>query len=107
MRTRVRQGAEPSWYNPRPEVVERPAYWAEWDMWAKQSTAALWEGTVGGNPQVGWAGVGAGGGLGQGPGQWGPVYPNGYAPVQPGFVYGSGYLPPGLADEQGHTLVLP
>ncbi|KAI9457166.1 hypothetical protein HD554DRAFT_2177796 [Boletus coccyginus] len=65
MRTSVRQGAEPSWYNERPEMVQRPEYWSEWDMWAKQSAAALWDGTAGGDRRVGWAGVGAGG-LGQG-----------------------------------------
>ncbi|KAG6374631.1 hypothetical protein JVT61DRAFT_3995 [Boletus reticuloceps] len=83
MRKKVRQGAEPSWYNPRPEVAERPAYWSEWDMWAKQSTAALWDGTVGvGRGEVGpagWAGVGAHGTLGPGPdpAPWGAVYPHG------------------------------
>lgn len=98
MRTRVRQGAEPSWYNERPEVVERPEYWSEWDMWAKQSAGALWDGTSGRDRRVGWAGVGAGG-LGQG--QFGMVYPHGYAPAQPqGFVYPSGY-------PQGHAPVLP
>lgn len=64
MRKRVRQGAEPSWYNPRPEVVERPAYLSEWDMWAMQSTAMLWDGMGGRAPG-------------------GAMYPHGYA----GFVY--------------------
>ncbi|KAF8142139.1 hypothetical protein EV363DRAFT_1309921 [Boletus edulis] len=100
MRKKVRQGAEPSWYNPRPNVPERPAYWSEWDMWAKQSTAALWGGTVGvggGGGEVGpagWAGVGAHGTLGPGPepAPWGgAVYPHGYVTAQPGFVYPSGY----------------
>ncbi|KAG8214952.1 hypothetical protein J3R82DRAFT_8342 [Butyriboletus roseoflavus] len=53
MRRRVRQGAEPSWYNLRPEVVERPEYWSHWDMWAKQSTAALWDGVGGEGRMVG------------------------------------------------------
>ncbi|KAF8549862.1 hypothetical protein OG21DRAFT_535536 [Imleria badia] len=106
MRARVRQGAEPSWYNPRPEVVERPAYWSEWDMWAKQSAAALLD--VSGAGRVGWPGVGAGGGgHGPGPAQWGTVYPHGYVPAQSGFVYPSGYPPPGALSDHGHAPVLP
>ena len=46
MRRRVRQGADPGWYHPRPEVVDRPAYLSEWDMWAMQSAAALKGGVV-------------------------------------------------------------
>ena len=97
LRTRVRQGAEPSWYNPRPEVVERPEYWSEWDKWAAmQSTGGLQWGAGG------WAGVGAGAG-GMRRGQVGMVYPQGYVPVQPragpGFVYPSGYPPPGMVNE--------
>ena len=103
LRARVRQGAEPSWYNPRPDRVEKPEYWSEWDMWAKQSAAALLD--VSGAGQVGWPGVGAGGGAG--PGQWGMAYPHGYVPAQPGFVYPSGYPPPGALGDQGHAPVLP
>lgn len=100
MRKRERQGAEPSWYNPRPEAVEELDYWSQWDMWAKQSTAALWDGMGGERRAVGWGGAG-------GPGQWGVMYPHGYVPAQPGFVYPSGYLPPGVVGDQVHAPVLP
>ena len=100
LRARVRQGADPSWYTPRPEWVERPAYWSEWDTWAKQSVAALLDERRGG-----WAGVGAGGSRGgQGRGQWG-VYPYGYVPAQPGFVCPWGCST--LGDERSRTPVLP
>ena len=102
LRTLVRQGAEPSWYNPRPEVEERPAHLSEWDMWAKQSTAALQD--VGGTGRVGWPAAGVGGGMGQG---WGAVYPHGYVPAQqPGYAYPSGYPPLGVVD-QDHAPVIP
>ncbi|KAN0088944.1 hypothetical protein V8E55_006001 [Tylopilus felleus] len=102
LRTLVRQGAEPSWYNPRPEVEERPAHLSEWDMWAKQSTAALQD--VGGTGLVGWPAAGVGGGMGQG---WGAVYPHGYVPAQqPGYAYPSGYPPLGVVD-QDHAPVIP
>lgn len=101
LRTRMRQGAEPSWYNPRPEVVERPEFLSEWDKWANQSTGLLWAGD---GCAVRWGGVGAGG-LGQG--QLGVVHPHGYVPVQPGFVYPSGFPPPGMVNDQGHAPVIP
>lgn len=99
MRRRVRQGADPSWYNSRPEVVERPEYWSEWDMWAKQSTAALWDGVGREGRVVGWGGTG-------GPGHGGVIYPHGYVPAQPGLVYPSGYPPPGTVSEQVYAPVL-
>jgi hypothetical protein len=101
LRTRVRQGAEPSWYNPRPEVVVRPEYWSEWDKWAHQSAGVLWGGD---GRAVGWGGVGAGG-LGQG--QLGVAYPHRYVPAQPEFVYPSGYPPPGVMNDLSHAPVLP
>ncbi|KAH0836382.1 hypothetical protein J3R83DRAFT_7960 [Lanmaoa asiatica] len=101
LRSRVRQGAEPSWYNERREVVEKPAYWSEWDMWAKQSMGGLWDGVGGEGRAVGWGGAGVGAGAGaSGPGQWGMMYPHGYVPAQPGFVYPSGYPPPGVVNDQ-------
>lgn len=101
MRRRVRQGAEPSWYNARPEPVEQPEHWSEWDMWAKQSTALLWDDVgVDQRRAVGWGGAG-------GPGQWGVTYPHGYVPAQPGLVYPSGYPPPGVVSGQAHAPVIP
>lgn len=62
LRRQVRHGAEPSWYNPRAEVVERPAYLSEWDMFATQAAAGLWDGK----------------GTVVRP-EWGAMYPRGYA----------------------------
>ncbi|KAG9318969.1 hypothetical protein JVU11DRAFT_1084 [Chiua virens] len=92
LRERVRKGADPSWYNERPEEMERRAYWSEWDMWAMQSAAELWSER---GRAARW-GVDAGV---DGPGQWpGVVYPHGYIPAQP-IVIPPGYPPPGIVIE--------